>query len=348
MRRGARSGAVGGGAVRADWPKSTAATQTASDGQPGEDHGDHVGRMTHAAGGGRERPAERLRRRGGAVVRAAGRARRRRRSPARSARCRAYQARPTTAAPTPIAAPVTTGRRRRGERGAHAHRAGELQDRPAVLERGLAQPPVRVDRGGVPDRRQHRQVGDRVAVGVAVGEVVAALARRPGAWPRPCSRRRRRSRSRRCSGRRRSPSGWRRPGRRRASRRSARPSPRRCSRRSRSPGRRRGAPRSGPRPRRRSAGRRSRAGSRGRCRAPSRTSQPVHHRRQLRPQPLHLLGVGAGEGEDELRVGGLRTARRLISPPWKNGRPKARRAGLGDDRLVQVEERRCAGHKSRL
>jgi hypothetical protein len=73
-----------------------------------------------------------------------------------------------------------------------------------------------------------------------------------------------------------------------------------------------------------------------------------HHRGQLGAQALHLLGVGAGEGEDQLGVGGLEHGAPVDQPAVEERPAEGEGAGLGDDRLVQVEERRCAGHKARL
>ena len=118
-----------------------------------------------------------------------------------------------------------------GPRRAGRGQRAEGEYRPAALLGQPAQRPVRVHRVRVAHRLQHRQVGDRVAVGVAVGQPVPAFR---GQLPDPLApwpRRRRRTPSARCSSPRRSPSGWRSPGRRRAGPRSGRPSPApRCSR----------------------------------------------------------------------------------------------------------------------
>ena len=73
-----------------------------------------------------------------------------------------------------------------------------------------------------------------------------------------------------------------------------------------------------------------------------------HHGRELRAQAFHLLRVGAGEGEDQLGVGGLEHGAAIDQAAVEERPAEGQGAGLGDDRLVQVEERRCAGHKTRL
>jgi hypothetical protein len=78
------------------------------------------------------------------------------------------------------------------------------------------------------------------------------------------------------------------------------------------------------------------------------TSHPGAHLGDLRPHALHLLRVGAAEGEDELRVGALEHGAPVDQPALEERTAEGQGAGLGDDRLVQVEERRCAGHGSRL
>ena len=72
------------------------------------------------------------------------------------------------------------------------------------------------------------------------------------------------------------------------------------------------------------------------------------HGGELRAQPLHLLGVDADAGEDELGVGRLQDGAAIDQPAVEERPAEGQGAGLGDDRLVQVEERRCAGHKARL
>ena len=146
-------------------------------------------------------------------------------------RARATRA-PAVAAPAPTAAAASVlGCGRRTPANRSRSRTGVVktstgQSRASGLP---AQRPVRVDRVRVADRLEHRQVGHRVAVGVAARQVVALglgqLADRLGLG----RRRRRSTRSRRCSGRPRPPSGWRSRGRRRASRRSARRPRRRTS-----------------------------------------------------------------------------------------------------------------------
>jgi hypothetical protein len=68
------------------------------------------------------------------------------------------------------------------------------------------------------------------------------------------------------------------------------------------------------------------------------------HRGDLAPQPLHLIGIGAGEGEDELGVGPLEDRPAVDQPALEERPSEGQGAGLGDDGLVQVEERRGAGH----
>ncbi len=238
------------------------------------------------------------------------------------------------------------GRRRRREAAAEGDRAGELPDRPALLQGGAAQTPVRVDRGGVADGRQHRQVGDRVAVGVAVGEVVAVLlgdlAHRRGlvlavgvvvdlTGVAPV-------------------------GDHHAGGHDA------------------VGPEHGPdrlddlRPTARDDHDLAAGGAvlldqvRG-LGVDERVDDVVQrlpddvvhrrdvpagaHGRDLRPETLHLLGVGAGEGEDELRVRGLQRGTPVDQPALEERAAEGQGAGLGDDRLVQIEERRGAGHSSR-
>ncbi len=126
----------------------------------------------------------------------------------------------------PAGAQQDGGRRTRHGRRGGAMRAGtgsrsatgcdEGQHRPAALRGHPPQRPVRVDHGGMPDGLQQRQIGDRVGVGPAVGQpvaalggqisraacglglavavvldhpVVAAVGRRPSGWPGSCPRR---------------------------------------------------------------------------------------------------------------------------------------------------------------
>ena len=81
---------------------------------------------------------------------------------------------PAASALIPTAAVVATaapdGRR---DPVAQRHRPGERQHRPAPRRGLLAQGAVGVDRGWMADGLQHRQVGDRIRVGVAVFERVA-------------------------------------------------------------------------------------------------------------------------------------------------------------------------------
>ena len=72
--------------------------------------------------------------------------------------------------------PGTGGVGQSGEPAAQRRGLDEVEHRPAARDGLPAQRPVGVDRVRVADRLEHRQVGDRVAVGVARGEVVARCA----------------------------------------------------------------------------------------------------------------------------------------------------------------------------
>jgi hypothetical protein len=71
-------------------------------------------------------------------------------------------------------------------------------------------------------------------------------------------------------------------------------------------------------------------------------------RRDLRAEALHLLRVGTLQREDELRVGRLEDGAAVDQPTVEERSSEGQGAGLGEDRLVEVEERRSARHGSRL
>ena len=234
------------------------------------------------------------------------------------------------------------GARRRGNPVAQRHRPRERQHRPTAGDGLLAQRAVGVDHRRVTDGLEHRQVGDRVGVGVAVLEGVALARGELADRLRPCPRRSSRTRPRRCTCRPRRPSGspsrgWR-PARGRWARRSPRPTPRRRRRRGRTACGRR----SGRRPRRRPAGRRCRAASRRRSTLTCSTSQPAHMLVMYDAHPVHLVVVGARHQEEELRVAGLQNGPAVDQPLIEERFAESQRAGLGDDGLVEVEERRGA------
>ena len=144
-------------------------------------------------------------------------------APRRRRRALAQSTPPTaTTPPTASAAKVGLAGGQRHP-GAQRDRLGEDQHRPAARGGDPAQLPVGVDGVRVADDLEHVHVGDRVAVGVAAGQVVAVGVGELADRARPSPRRTRSTRCRRCTCRPRSPSGSRSPGRRRASRRSARP-----------------------------------------------------------------------------------------------------------------------------
>ena len=121
---------------------------------------------------------------------------------ATEARTSRRSATPAAAAPAAAAAAVARGR---PEPGPQRDRVDEGEHRPAALRGHPAQRPVRVDHGRMPDGLQQRQVGDRVGVGPAVGQPVAARRRRARGRPAPSPRRSSSTRSPRCSGRRSTP-----------------------------------------------------------------------------------------------------------------------------------------------
>ena len=106
---------------------------------------------------------------------------------------------------------------------------------------------------------------------------------------------------------------------------------------------RRGARRSARSPRRRPAAGRSRAASRRRCARICATSQPVHSA-VIRRRSWSIVSASApGQHEQQLRVAAAQRG-----PPADQAlaaeRPAERqRAGAGDDRLVQIEERGRGG-----
>jgi hypothetical protein len=71
---------------------------------------------------------------------------------------------------------------------------------------------------------------------------------------------------------------------------------------------------------------------------------PRRHGGDLPAHPFHLVGVRAGQREDELRVGALEHGTTVDQPALEERPAEGQGAGLGDDRLVQVEERCGAGH----
>ena len=60
------------------------------------------------------------------------------------------------------------------------------------------------------------------------------------------------------------------------------------------------------------------------------------------PHPVHLVVVGARHQEEELGVAGLEHRPPIDQPLIEEGFAESQRAGLRDDRLVEVEERRGA------
>lgn len=67
------------------------------------------------------------------------------------------------------------------------------------------------------------------------------------------------------------------------------------------------------------------------------------HVGHVRPHPIHLVMIGTGEQIDELRVAGLEHRAPVEQALSEKRFAERQRAGLGDDRLVQVEEGRRAG-----
>ena len=199
---------------------------------------------------------------------------------------------------------------------------------------------VGVDRMRVADHLEHVHVGDRVAVGVAAVQVVAALARPARGSRGPSPRRTRSSRSRRCTCRRRSPAWWRPPGRRRASRRSG-PTTSEPDADTMTTSR----PASWCSSIRQTASSYT-SGSTMLCRVSATisrtvaTSQPATQLRHELPHLLHLVVVGAADEEDELGVRRAQHRAARDQPAGLEGLAERQRARLGDDRLVEVEEGR--------
>src|SRR4029453_5929143 len=70
------------------------------------------------------------------------------------------------------------------------------------------------------------------------------------------------------------------------------------------------------------------------------------HRREVVTHPLHLVVVRATDEIDELRVTPAQDRAPVYQPTGIERAAEGQRARLGDDRLVQVEERgRAAGSR---
>ena len=72
-----------------------------------------------------------------------------------------------------------------------------------------------------------------------------------------------------------------------------------------------------------------------------------HHRRDVLAHPLHLVVVGAGEQEDDVGVGGTQHGATVDQAAVVERAGEGERRGAGDDRLVEVEEGGCRHRRHR-